>query len=224
MLRKVGAVIGLLAVATLLAQGVGLAYLGAQGRLNARSVSQIAAILHGVDLLAEARPPETPAPAVAVSVEEILQARALRWRQLELREQNIDDRAAQMRQMQRKLGEDVAIYQQARQQFEQRLNDWEEGEEAQAREESIALFGRMKPKQAKEQLFEMLKSGEMDAVLTILKGLPVDKQIKIFAEFKEPEEVRLLADILRRLREGEPRVGWAEQARERLEDAPGMVP
>src|SRR5690606_9808498 len=113
---------------------------------------------------------------------------------------SIDDRAAQLRTMQRKFEEDLTTYKQARQQFEQQLADWEEGEEAQAREEAIALFGRMKPKQAKEQLFEMLKSGEMDAVLTILKGLPVDKQIKIFAEFKEPEEVRLLADILRRLR------------------------
>jgi len=224
MLRKVGAIIGLLAVATLLAQGVGLAYLAAKGRLNARSVSQIAAILHGVDLLAEARPPETPTPTVAVSVDEILQARALRWRQLELREQSIEDRANQLRHMQRKLQEDMTLYQQARQQFEKQLNDWQEGEEAQAREEAIALFGRMRPKQAKEQLLEMLKSGETDAVLTILKGLPVDKQSKIFAEFKEPEEVRLLADILRRLREGEPRVGWAEQARARLEDAPGVTP
>src|SRR5690606_27787873 len=102
--RKLGATIGLLAAATLLAQGVGLAFLAAQGRLNARSVSQIAAILHGVDLLAEAKPPETPPPATsAVSVEEILEARALRWRQLELREQTIEDRATEVQRLQRKL-------------------------------------------------------------------------------------------------------------------------
>lgn len=178
-----------------------------------------------MDLLAEAKPPETPPPATsAVSVEEILEARALRWRQLELREQTIEDRATEVQRLQRKLQEDVTIYQQARQQFEQRLNDWENGEKAQALEATIALLGRMKPKQAKEQLLEMLKSHEMDAVLTLLKGLPVDKQSKIVAEFKDPEEVRLLADILRRLREGQPEVGLADETRARLEEASGFGP
>lgn len=224
MLRKMGALIGLLAVATLLAQGVGLAYLSAQGRLNARSISQIAAVLHGVDLMAQAPPSEEPPPTTAVSVDEILQARALRWRQLELREQTIQDRANEVQRLQRKLEEDLSLYQQARHQFEQRLEDWANGEKAQALEATIALLGRMKPKQAKEQLLEMLKSGEMDAVLTLLKGLPVDKQSKIVAEFKDPEEVRLLADILRRLREGQPEIGLADETRQRLEEASGFAP
>ncbi len=220
MLGKVGALLGLAAIATLLAQALGLAYLASQGRLNKHTMAQIGAVLHGVDLLAQAKSREESAPVAAVSVDEVLRARALQSRQLELRAQNIEDRAAEAERLQLKLQQNLELYQQARQKFEQQLDDWERGEKAQALAITATLLGRMKPKQAQEQLMEMLKNKEMDAVLTLLKDMPVDKQSKIVAEFKEPEEVRLLADILRRLREGEPEAELANETRGRLEETP----
>ncbi len=219
MLRNLGSLLALLAIATIITQAIGLAVLAYQGRLSTNNVAQIAAILHGVDLLSQRDNNQDPPLVAAVSIEEILEARAMQSRQLELRAQNIEDRAAEAQRLQLQLQQDLLLYQQARQHFEQKLNDWEQGEKAQALAATVTLLGRMKPKLAHELLLEMLKNHEMDAVLTLLKELPVDKQSKIVAEFKEPEEVRLLADILRRLREGEPQADLADETRRRLEEA-----
>ena len=64
------------------------------------------------------------------------------------------------------------------------------------------------PKQAKEQLLRMLAEAKtpadqpMEDVLRILKAMPLDKRKKILAEFKTPEEIEKLADVLREIRLG----------------------
>jgi hypothetical protein len=64
------------------------------------------------------------------------------------------------------------------------------------------------PKQAKEQLVKMLQDPKspandpMEDTVRILKAMPLDKRKKILAEFKTPEEVKTLAEILRVVRLG----------------------
>ena len=44
----------------------------------------------------------------------------------------------------------------------------------------------------------------MQDVVTILKAMPLDKQKKIFSEFKSDPEIKKMAEILRNIRLGKP--------------------
>ncbi|RMF41947.1 MAG: hypothetical protein D6753_08595, partial [Planctomycetota bacterium] len=60
------------------------------------------------------------------------------------------------------------------------------------------------PEQAKEQLMLLAKQGQINDVVAIFKGMPVDKRRKIMGEFVGPEESEQLNEILRLMLEGEP--------------------
>jgi hypothetical protein len=66
----------------------------------------------------------------------------------------------------------------------------------------------IQPKQAKEQIMKMLQEPQsnvddpMEDIVRILKAMPLDKRRKILGEFRTPEEVEKLADILRVIRLG----------------------
>ena len=50
------------------------------------------------------------------------------------------------------------------------------------------IWENIKPKQAKEQILQMIDSNEQDAVVAILTKMSISKQAKIIGEFKTPEE------------------------------------
>src|SRR5688500_9031326 len=79
-----------LCVATLMAQVVIVGMLAAQGRLDPKKLRQIVAVVQGVELVAPtatAGSQQAPSDKEEPSYEDILQARAVKTRQLELREQ-----------------------------------------------------------------------------------------------------------------------------------------
>ena len=67
---------------------------------------------------------------------------------------------------------------------------------------------RSQPKQAKEQIMKMLGDPKspaddpMEDIVRILKAMPLDKRKKILGEFKSPEEIEKLHEILRVVRLG----------------------
>jgi hypothetical protein len=64
------------------------------------------------------------------------------------------------------------------------------------------------PKQAKEQILRMLAQPNtaadrpLEDVVRILKAMPLDKRKKLLAEFKTPEEIEKLAEVLHEIRSG----------------------
>ena len=81
----------------------------------------------------------------------------------------------------------------------------------------MLIIGSAKPKQAKEQLVQMLDNDELDIVVALLAALPDTKRSKIIAEFKTPNEAEQLGQILRRMREGYPDVALPEETLKQLE-------
>jgi len=75
----------------------------------------------------------------------------------------------------------------------------------------------IQPKQAKEQLLKMIEDEAMDDVVSIVKGMALDKRKKVIQEFRSEEEADKLAEILRQIRLGAPEVSTIGDAQQQLE-------
>ncbi|MCA9107029.1 MAG: hypothetical protein R3B96_09005 [Pirellulaceae bacterium] len=106
----------------------------------------------------------------------------------------------QLRILETQLLEERTRYESMRDVFESRLTDLENRQ----RVGSVGLVREtleiLDPAQAKTILVRFLDEGALDDVVTMLVGMPPDRQRKIFAEFKSPEEVLQMNDILLRIR------------------------
>ena len=95
-----------------------------------------------------------------------------------------------------------------KQSFDKRLADLQTAATEAALLEVQRTLEAIQPKQAKEQIMKMLAEPKtaaddpMEDVVRILKAMPLDKRKKILAEFKTPEEIEKLSEILRVIRLG----------------------
>jgi hypothetical protein len=157
--------------------------------------------MHGLELFnqtpVEAR--QTVAPGLQGS-----EAMAIRSQQLDLRERFIEGQHSDLQAERRKLMADRAQLAQEREGLKKERSDWEEGEKAKGIEEAVQMIGNLPPDQAKQQLVEFWTKGEIDWVVTLMRKLPVDRQTKIAREFTTPEDIQKLAEITRRIRDGQP--------------------
>lgn len=200
---------------------VGLILLVSKGVLTHDKLLQISAVLQGVDLrelqrsIDEARARERlPQP----SLQDVADARALKARDLEMREQELRNQLYLVRQEQGKLITEADRYQRIQVDFEQRLKNLREGAIATNLENARIVIENMKPKQAKEQIQLMLKDGEMKQAVALLSAMPIEKRAKIVTEFKTEPESEQLAEMLRLIRAGEPEVTLVDEASRNLQD------
>ena len=84
-------------------------------------------------------------------------------------------------------------------------------------DDNRAKLESIKAKQAKELLLEMLDQQEINDVVTLLKGMPNVKAAKIIGEFKTPDELEKIGQVLRLIREGTPVSDLVANTREKLE-------
>jgi hypothetical protein len=206
-------------VATVLAQIILLAYLALTWQLDRNKVVQILAIAQGVDIFAirdQAQRDRDQVSPEQVSYQQIRETRAVKVRHLELREQALRQGLEQLAAEGRKLADDMQRQQQLKESFQKELVDLQQGAVASGRENARVKLESLKPKQAKEQLAEMLKNDELDDVVALLAGMPDSKAGKIMAEFKLPEESQQLYQILRRIREGFPESELAAATQNKL--------
>ena len=147
-------------------------------------MAQLVAVLYGVDLFQH--PP--PTAAAPLSVDAVATARAVKFRELELREQALTQRQLLLDRQQLQLQAEAERFQITKRQFERTLESWQGQQQSQALEETAALLAGMKPKQAKEQLLLMLQRGELESVVTLLMALPPGNRAKVVAEFQSPED------------------------------------
>jgi len=222
LLRGMVALAIYLCVATLMAQGVIVALLASQGRLDPKKLRQIIAVVQGVELVAPGASVEaqkSSSDQEQPSYDGILQARAVKSRQLELREAALKSGVDELAARQRQLKAEMDAYQQLKTAFDSSLAEMEEGERVRARDEVRLILENMDPQQAKVQILRMVDADEMEHIVLMLSAMPASKKAKIIAEFKTDEEQKTLEEILRLIKEGVPKADLLDQTRQQLQPA-----
>jgi hypothetical protein len=222
LLRGITAMLVYACVATVIAEGILLAYLGHTWHLDRNRLVQIVAIAYGVDLLAmkeQAEQDPTPTTGDQPSFEQVLEARAAKARNLELREQALQNGLAQLRHAQEKVAAEKKQFGQLKDTFYAELEKVQKGTIAGGIDENRRILESLKPKQAKDLVAQMLADNKLGEVVVLLTAMSESKRAKILGEFKTREEVEKVGELLRCLREGEPVADKAEDARRKLDQS-----
>jgi hypothetical protein len=209
-------------VGTVITGCLALGYAASKGYLDKEKLSKMVAVAKGTDAqlaVSETLPhesgkssdiPEQP------SLADIEAKRALGTRNLELREQALASGLQQVRFEQQKLLDEKENYDRVKTSFEKQLNELHTGSQATGRENIRQIWESIRPKQAKEQMLQMIAAGEQNDVVAILNAMPVAKRAKIIGEFKTEDESKKLEDILRLIRQGEPEMKVLDKANEQV--------
>jgi hypothetical protein len=206
------------------AAGLG-GYLAVKWDVNRTKLAQMLAVAQGIDLAAKsaAHPAAKEVSEEQGSYEQMLEARAIKFRNLELREQSLRGSLDQLRQDQARAAEEKATVAKARQSLQTKLAEIDKEATDAGWEQNRNSLQTIKPKQAKELLLQMLAKNEMDDVVALLAPMSDSKRAKIISEFKTPEETQKIGDVLRVIRRGEPRTTAAANVSQQLNagSAPG---
>jgi hypothetical protein len=219
LLGALSALISAVCVATVIAAVLGLAYLRQQGKLDEKTMLRLIAVVNGVETSPASAPlrPVTDDPgSEQASLEHVARQRALKSRDIELREQALSDNLSIVRTEYAKLIDEKDRYERIKAAFRAQLDEERQGLLATNREVVRGILETMKAKQAKEQILRMVEDGEMADVIKILSLMPSASRKKIVGEFKTDEEAKTLADILKQIREGVPEEGLIEEAEKAL--------
>lgn len=205
MIGVVAALIAAICVATVAAEALLLGFLYSRGKLDEPTVLRVVAAANGIEMLAT-RPVEGQSPdsGEEVSLEAMARARALKSRDLELREQSLGENLAVTKIEYNKLIEEKDRYERIKTAFRAQLDELRGGVLANNRETARLILENMKPKQAKDQILRMVKDGEVNDVVMLLSLMPTAKRAKIIGEFKTDDESQTLAEVLKLIREGVP--------------------
>jgi hypothetical protein len=215
-------------VATVIALAIGLGYLRSRGKLDETTIQKLIAVANGSDTTA-ARPQragavDDVAPEQA-SLEDVARQRALKSRDVELREQALNDGVSIVKTEYAKLVDEKDRYERIKSAFRAQLDELREGAMADNRDTARTILENMKPKQAKEQILRMVKEGEMTDVIKIMSLMSSAKRKKIVDEFKTPDESETLAEILKQIRAGVPETDLIDKAEESLDQSdPAATP
>jgi hypothetical protein len=200
------------------AAGLG-GYLAVKWNVNRDKLVQILAVAQGIDLatLEGKAPPAQLEPSLEQgSYEQMLEARAAKFRNLELREQALRGSLEQLVHDQARFADEKTVLAKARQSLQTQLADVEKQSTDAGWEQNRNSLQSIKAKQAKELLLAMLAKNEMADVVALLAPMSDSKRAKIISEFKTPEETQKIDEVLRLIRRGEPRSTAAANVRQQL--------
>jgi len=208
-----------LCIATLIAEAILAVYYTRTWQLNRQKLLEMLAIAQGADLsvLAGGPPAEPEKPSTEQpSYSEILEARALKARDLDLREQALRATLETLQSERRQVAEERRRTQKSKESFHEELAALEKGAVAAGRDDARRTLETMKPKQAKEQIALMLEKNEIEDVVTLLQGMSESPRAKIIAQFKTTTEAEQIAEVLRRIRQGSPASSMAENTQQQI--------
>jgi len=212
-------------IATLFAQITILGYLGLSWQLDREKIVQMLAIGQGIDLFAaqkEAQSDEEEVAPEEPSYQDWIDRRATLFRDLELREQALDNAVARLNVERAQLANDQKTFVRIQEAFQTQLAASKAEAEGEGVETLGSILESIKPQQAKDQILDMLENDEMDKVVVLLNAMTGSKRAKIIAEFKSEAEGEKVSEILRRIGEGEPIASMAEETLGQLQ--PGNLP
>lgn len=192
--------------ATFLAQICIVGLAASKGNVSRQSIAQVIGLLNGIDIqgarlkqaLISAR--DTPTPLY----QDVLDAKTNALLQLDSRSRALDNFQRQLSDQQREFQKKVENFDERRVQFEMQQEKQRTGTQLNKLKEVQTILENMAPEEAKKQLFIKLVNNELADVVSIIRGMPSDKQKKILAEFTQPEDHQKLADVLREIRRGQP--------------------
>lgn len=214
-------------LATVIAEGILLAYYSRTWQLDRTKLLQMLAIAQGTELESlvdrSANPHEEPSTE-QVSYDQVLESRAVKSRNLELREQSLANGVQRLQTEERRLTEEKNRLQKLREGFQGELLAMQKGSAATGREDARLTLEALKPKQAKELMTQMLEKKELEDVVMLLASMTEGKRAKIIAEFKTPPEVEQIGEVLRRIRQGLPTSKMADNTLKKLELPNGAGP
>ncbi|MDA7951173.1 MAG: hypothetical protein MPJ24_06760 [Pirellulaceae bacterium] len=206
----------LVAVATVIVQIVlfGLAY--SYYGIDRAKYYDLLAVLTNVDeeeLRQKLENEKKPKESEQVSLAAIRDARINKSLDLDLRETALDKEMLGLWNLRKELLTERSRYDQLKKSFDARLLELEQIAKNDGIRELQNTLASMKPRQAKDHILLILNDGAIDAIVTIMKSMPMDKRKKIIAEFRTPEEAKELEKILKSIRLGMPQIGLIEQTR-----------
>ena len=213
-------------VATLLAMGIGLGYLWATDKLTSDKAFKILAVIHGVELVdpeATQKLVEEEAPE-EMSYLDMEKLREIRSRDLELKIEAMNKGIEDLRWRRQQLAEEKNRHERIKSSFDTKLAELSGESTRQGYANNRQLWETIPPKLVKQQIMAMVEKNEIDDVVVILADMPNVKKGKIVTEFKAPDEVEVMGEILRKIRKGFPAKPLIDQARAKLESAPATSP
>jgi hypothetical protein len=203
-----GSLLIALSIGTTITLIVLLGMLWWKGALGDERVLDMLAALQGI----KPPPPESSSgldpSAEQPSIQDLLEARLRTSLDLDLRESAIDKSLGDLRTLETLLRTESSRLDDWKKSFDSRLAELQNAAADASLLEVQRTLEAIQPKQAKEQLMKVLeeptspRDNPLEDVVRIFKAMPLDKRRKILAEFKSPEEVEKLHDILRDLRLG----------------------
>ena len=207
-------------LATLIAETIVLGYLVSLWQIDGERFTQLLAVAQGLELPGSQPPPprERESPSTEqVSYDQVLETRAMKDKNLQLRELALANALAQLKTDRQKVAEDEKRYQQQLSQSTAKLEALSKGAKATGRELAGRILEKAKPKQAKELLLQMLENKEIEDVVILLNAMTDSNRAKILGEFKTADEVKKIDEVLRLIRQGVPEAPIAEQAKGQLQ-------
>ena len=201
-------------IGTLLTQTILLGYFLAQGSLNADTLTQVIALMNGIDISGNrlqqimTRNEDREQP----DFEEILQARKMESLEMDMRLRSQDQYRDELRKMELSLRDKTQRFDERREAFNVKLAEMEQGAKDKGLMEVQKTLQSLDAVQAKEQLLRIYDDERIDEVVNIVQAMPIDKRKDILAEFVQPSEADKLAEILRRIGEGYPSTSLINQA------------
>jgi hypothetical protein len=205
-------------LATLISQAILLAYVASAWSLDRERWDQAVDVARGATEVGRGSvkaPAAEPAPEQP-SYEQILEARALKDRNLEMREHQLQNGLAELRRDQDHLADEQKKFGNIRDNFNAQLLAMREKTTSSGQDEVRRTLESIDSKQAKQLLLEMLDKKEMDDVVTLLLPMTDSKRAKIIGEFTEPEELEKISEVLRRVRQGRPESQVSETTQKKL--------
>ncbi len=202
-------------VATMLALGLGLGYLWTTGKLSSEKAFKILAVVHDVEIvgpLVEQAADEEDTPE-QLSYSDIEKLRDIRSRDLDLKIVAMNKGIEELRWRRALLTEDKTRYELIKAAFEKTLAELSGTSTRQGFANNRQIWETIPPNIVKQQIMAMVDEQEIDDVVIILADMPNAKKGKIIQQFTEPNEVKVMDDILRKIRLGLPMKPVIDQAR-----------
>ena len=208
-------------ISTVLTLCLLLGYAFSKGFLEKGKVTKMIAVAQGIEFptVAGGNPADAIKPSETQeqpSLEDIEKRRAVQVRNLELREQALQAGIERVKFEERKLSDEKEQYDQITNAFQKQLDELHSGALATGRENIRLIWENIKPKQAKEQILQMMQANEQDDVVAILSAMPIGKRAKIIGEFKTDDDSKKLEVILDLIRRGVPDVKVVNRTEEQV--------
>lgn len=211
-----------LSAATMIAAAVMGCYLWNTWHMDRGRLVQMLAIAQGLDLFeaeaeAKGNAKEGGPSAEQPSMQQIIDARLAKDRDLTMREMGVQNGSSQLRQELKTLINERDAYNRLRDEFEARLAKVQEGAEAEGRTAVAATLQSIEPEQAKQFLLEMLDKQETEDVVILLTGMDERRRAGILGEFQTAEEIAKIAEVLRLIRQGHPNAAIANEVSQKVD-------